>query len=174
MLKAIKFKLILTKIFSNIPHKKVLYIVHYNKHLQKGINISIDSYINNANKIKLEIILDQKTKNKDKKFININSKKEEPFYHIYFDERKEEIKKNYIRNEKVSKIKIVIDFDIKSIEHLFDYCYYIKDIKFIRFLRTDLKSYKSMFELCTGLINLDISLLKTDNVENMNSMFSCC
>ena len=58
MLKAIKSKLILTKIFSNIPHKKVLNIVHYNKHLQKGINISIDSFIKNYNKIIIEIILD--------------------------------------------------------------------------------------------------------------------
>ena len=49
MLKTIKSKLILSKIFSNILHKRVLNIVHYNKHLQKGINLPIGSYIKNFN-----------------------------------------------------------------------------------------------------------------------------
>ena len=48
-------------------------------------------------------------KNKYDKFINID-KENEMYYHIYFNNNKEEIKKNYLNeNENVEKIKIVID-----------------------------------------------------------------
>ena len=46
--------------------------------------------------------------NKFGKFINMNEN--EKYYHIYFNDNEEEIKRNYLKkNEKVAKIKILID-----------------------------------------------------------------
>ena len=44
-------------------------------------------------------------------FINIG-KECEKYYHIYFNDNEEEIKRNYIKeNDKVRKIKIILDSD---------------------------------------------------------------
>ena len=41
-------------------------------------------------------------------------------YHIYFDNSKEEIKRNYLKkNEEVKIINIKIDYQIKSLKKLF-------------------------------------------------------
>ena len=53
------------------------------------------------------------------KFININ-KENEKYYHIYFDNNKEEIKRNYLNeNEQIKLIKIIIDYQVKSFKKLF-------------------------------------------------------
>ena len=39
------------------------------------------------------------------------------YYHIYFNNDKKEVKRNFLnKNENVEKIKIIIDFQIKSFE----------------------------------------------------------
>ena len=49
--------------------------------------------------------------------MNENDKK---YYHIYFNGNKEEIKRNYLNeNENVSKLKIIIDYQVKSFKKLF-------------------------------------------------------
>ena len=62
------------------------------------------------------------------KFINI-SKRNENYCHIYFNNNKEEIKRNYLnKNDNAEKLKIIIDNQIKSFEGLFQYC---KNIEYI-------------------------------------------
>ena len=74
----------------------------------------------------------------------------------------------------MTKIKILIDIEVKSIAFLFYKCLCIKEIKFIIFDRTDFTDYQHMFYSCINLINLDISKLKTNNVTTMTSMFDSC
>ena len=53
------------------------------------------------------------------------------YYHIYFDNSNEEIKKSYLNdNEKVNTIKIIIDHQVKSFKKLFFYCENIYSIFF--------------------------------------------
>ena len=61
--------------------------------------------------------------NKYGRFITIK-KEDEKYYHIYFNENKEEeIKSTKLKkNEKVSKINIIIDYQIKSFYQLFYDC----------------------------------------------------
>ena len=178
MLKKIKSIFILKKLFIFITKFKYLKLINYNKALQKKLNISIDSYIKYYYQIEIELIPDQDYLDKGSKqnrFIYILNQKHKSFYHIYFDERKEEIKRTYIkRNEKLSKISILIDMEVKTISYLFQECRCLKEIKFIKFRRTDFTDFKCMFDSCENLINLDISKLKTDNVRNMTSMFGGC
>jgi hypothetical protein len=45
------------------------------------------------------------------------------YYHIYFDKNKGEINRNYLKiNEQIKKIKIIIDYQVKSFEELFYLC----------------------------------------------------
>ena len=67
-------------------------------------------YIKYSNQIEIEIKMTSNLmlSNIDSinRFINV-SEKYKPYYHIYFDEGKEEKKRNFItKNEQVSKIKV--------------------------------------------------------------------
>ena len=62
------------------------------------------------------------------KYINIETKYK-PYIHTYFNDANEEIKRNYIKeNEKVSKIKIIIESKVKSLSRLFEECSSIQKI----------------------------------------------
>ena len=165
MLDNIKSSYILKTIIRNLLKSRYLNLITHNKNLQKKLNITLENYIKYYYQIEIEIITD-----KDK-----IGKENIPFYHIYFNDGNKEIKRNYFTiNEKVSKIKVLIDMDVKSIEGLFEECYCIKEVKFINFNRTDFKNYKSMFYYCLNLKYLDIKILKTNNIENMENMFDSC
>ena len=85
--------------------KKSLLIVKYNKELQNRLNIATKDYKEYC-QIEIELKL---VNNKYNKFINI-SEKDEEYYHIYFNNLKEEIKRNYLKEkEKVNTIKKIID-----------------------------------------------------------------
>ena len=95
----------LRKLFDILKKDKSLKIIKYNKQLQKRLNININDYMQ-CSKIEIELKI---ANNKYGEFINI-PKKEKEYYHIYFDNSKEEIKRNYLeKNEKVKMIKIIID-----------------------------------------------------------------
>ena len=170
---------ILKQIIKFIQKKKYLEIIVHNKNLQKKLNISIDTYIKLYNQIEIEIIPDISELDEDdvtNKFILINSECDKPFFHIYFDESHEEVKRNYLNKEdKISKIKVLIDMEVKSLKYLF-YCSSAKEIKFIKYNRNDSSDtdYSYMFSGCKNLINLDISKIKTNNVKNMSYMFYNC
>ena len=132
----IKSRYILLKIYDNMTKKKKLEIVKYNKRIQNRINLSVKNYKEYSEtftQIEIEII---PTKDKYGKFIHIN-KNDRLYYHIYFNDNKEEIKNKYsIREEdKVRKIKIIIDYQVKSFKELFCDCECIEFINFKKFNR---------------------------------------
>ena len=112
----IKSDIILKKVFNYINQTTKLKLIKKNKKFQNKLNINIQNY-KEYNDIIIEIIPYEK---KFDKFINIINKEDEKYYHIYFNDDKEEINRNSLNKEdKVSKIKIIIDYQIKSLAYLF-------------------------------------------------------
>ena len=123
-----------------MAQKKKLLIVKYNKKIQNRINLSVKDYKEYSETftpIEIEII---PAKDKYGKFININ-KNVELYYHIYFNDNKEEIKNKYfiLEEDKVTKIKIIIDYQVKSFKGLFYDCKCIESINFKKFYRNNVK-----------------------------------
>ena len=127
--KKIKSDYFLRKLFYNLLKKKSLDIIKYNNNIKERMNISIKDYKEYSeiySTIEIEI---KPVNNKYGKFINMNEN--EIYYHIYFNDNKEEIKRNYFnKNDNVSKIKIIIDYQVKSFYELFKSCEYIEYIFF--------------------------------------------
>ena len=110
-LKNIKSDFIFKKICGYIAKNISLKIMKYNKKLQKRLNTSIDDYVEYLS-IVIELKLDD---NKYGTFINISDQEKE-YFHIYFDNSNEEIKRNYLeQNEQVKTIKIIINYKVSSI-----------------------------------------------------------
>ena len=171
LLLKVKSKYILRQIFDNIQYKKKLEIVRYNKNIKEKLDLKLNDYIIEYSKIEIEIELDIIPVlfrfSTYYKFINILNKKNESFYHIYFNDQKEEAKTNRIERwevgegeSKINKIRIILDYKIKSLYQLFKNCKCIKKIKFTKFNRDDIKNFSQMFEQCELLEELDISKLK--------------
>ena len=83
----------LQKLFNILLKNKSLYIIKYNKKIMKRMNININDYKEFSEKyssIEIEI---KPADNKYGKFINFE-KENEKYYHIYFNDNKEEIKRN--------------------------------------------------------------------------------
>ena len=111
--------------------KKKLEIVRCNKRIQNRLNLSIKDYKKYYEEIEIEII---PAKDKYGRFINIQEN-DKLYYHIYFNDNKKEMKNKYfIREEdKVARIKIIIDYQVKSFKELFYKCYCIESINFKKF-----------------------------------------
>ena len=173
-LKKLKSDFFLRKFFEYVPNKKSLEIMKYNRNIQKRMNINIKNYKDYSEKyssIEIEII---PIKNKYGEFIKIVEKEDEKYYHIYFNNSKKEIKKTTIkRKDKVAKIKIIIDYQVKSFEKLFSDCFCIESINFKKFYRNNINNMSEMFEYCL-LKELNLSNFSTNNVTNMKAMFCCC
>ena len=133
----IKSRYILSKIYNNLEIKKKLNIVRYNKKMQNRLNINFKDYKEFYN-IDIEIITCDK---KYGRFININEK--DIYYHIYFNDNEKEIKNRYSigKKDKVTKIKIRIDYQVKSFEKLFFNCICIKSINFKKFYRDNIECF---------------------------------
>ena len=136
----INSKYILSKIYDNMTKKKKLQIVKYNKKVQNRINLSFKDYKEYSETftpIEIEII---PTKGKYGKFININEN-DKLYYHIYFNDNNEEIKNKYSikKTFKDTKIKIIIDYQVKSFNYLFWCCKCIESINFKKFNRNNVK-----------------------------------
>ena len=88
----IKTDYFLEKVFNNLEKKKSLNLVKYNKNIKNRINININNYKEYSEKyssIEIEI---KPVNNKYGKFVNIR-KDDEKYFHIYFNNNKEEIKR---------------------------------------------------------------------------------
>ena len=121
--------------------------------------------------IEIEIKL---VNNKYGKFINIKEE-DKKYYHIYFNNNKEEIKRNYIKeNEQIKIIRIKIDYQVKSFENLFYFCECIESIYFKKFYRNNINNMKGMFSGCSSLKELNLNNFNTNNVTDMNNMFYGC
>ena len=135
---SIKSRYILSKIYDIMTQKKKLEIVRWNKKIQNRLNLDIKDYKEYSeafSSIEIEII---PTKDKYGGFINIYEN-DKLYYHIYFNDNKEEIKNKYRINkkDKVTKIKIIIDYQVKSFKGLFYWCECIKSINFKKFYRNN-------------------------------------
>ena len=85
--KNLKCDYFLQKLLNNLLKKKSLYIIKYNKNIQKRINISIKDYKEYSEKYS-SIEIELKPANyKYGQFININEE-DEIYYHIYFNNKK--------------------------------------------------------------------------------------
>ena len=128
--KNLKNDYFLRKLFNYLLKNKSLDIIKYNNNLKNRINISIKDYKEYSeiySPIEIEI---KPVNNNYGKFINID-KENEIYYHIYFNNEREEIKRNYLYdNENIEKIKIIIDYQIKSFKKLFQNCECIEYIYF--------------------------------------------
>ena len=168
----IKSKYILKKIFNNLHKSKSFTIIKYNKTVQNKLNISLNDYKIYYNEIEIEIV---PAKNEFKNFINIQNKEEEIYFHIYFNDSKEEIKRIYLKeNEEVKTIRILIDYNINSFKGLFVNCRCIESIYFKSFYRNNINDMSQMFEGCSSLKKVNLSKFNTENTINMNNMFSRC
>ncbi len=167
ILKKIRSKYIAIKIFNNLQQNKLLDLIHYNKHYQKLMKIKLKDYKNEFSKIEIEIIPKENTYGK---FINFSKN-----IQIYFNDNKKEIEKRKItKDDKVTKIKIIINHNIKSLSDLFSRCKCIKKINFIKFNRDDINDMSWMFCRCISLEEINLSNFNTTNVTNMAGMFSYC
>ena len=110
LFKNLKNDYFLKIIFNNLMKKKTLNIIKYNKNIKDRMNINIKDYkeyLELYSSIELEI---KPVKDEYDRFINIDEENK-MYYHIYFDDNKEEIKRNYLKeNEKIKTIKIIIDY----------------------------------------------------------------
>ena len=109
----INSKYILSHLMANLSQRKLLQMVNYNKKLQNQINIGLNNY-KEYSQIEIEIkVIPIKAEPKKKfiydgKYDPFNPFKNDKYYkcsnakehyHIYFDDNKEEIKKNYYIKE---------------------------------------------------------------------------
>ena len=154
---------------------KSLEIMKYNKSLQKRFNLNINDYKEyyqlyySPIEIELKIL-----ENIYDEFINIPLEDTE-YYHIYFDNSNEEIKRNFLEeNEKVQKIKIIINYHVKLLKGLFSNCLFISSISFKKFSRININDMSYMFYKYLSLKELNISNFNTNNVTDMSYMFGRC
>ena len=150
ILKKIRCKYILSQIFNNINQVTKLKIINYNKNLMNTLGIKIKDYINTYSNIEIEIIPKE---NLFGRFIYLPNKKTASNYCIYFDDKKVDLIKKQINPDyQVKKIKVVINYKIRSLYQLFLNCRCVKKISFTKFNRNDIINMKYMFYGCTSLI----------------------
>ena len=170
----IKSKYIIKNIFTKIQRQKTLDIVKYNKNIKNKLNINTNDYKEYSEKYSTIVIELKPIPNKSGNFINIK-KGEEKYYHIYFNNSNEEIKRNYIiENEQVKIIKIVIDYQIISFEQLFANISCIEYLNFKKFYRNNINNMSLMFFGCSSLVELTLDNFNTNSVTNMSYMFYGC
>ena len=174
-LQKLKSDYFIQKFFEYIQKRRTLKTIRYNKSIQKRINLNINHYKEYSEKyssIEIEI---KPMENKYGDFININ-KEDEEYYHIYYhDNKKEQIKSTSLNeNDKVSKIKILIDYQVESFCRLFCDCYCVESICFKIFYRNNATDMSGIFCGCSSLKELNLNNFNTNNVTYMNGMFSKC
>ena len=170
----IKSKYIIKKIFLYFKKDKMLKITKYNKSLLKSLNITINDYKEYSETYSSIVIELIPAKSKFGAFINID-KYESEYYHMYFNDDKKEIKRNFIlESDKTPKIRIIIDYQAKSLIELFCDCDCIETICFKQYSRNNITDMSSMFKNCTSLKEIDFLNINTTNVKYMSQMFYEC
>ena len=149
LMKNIKSKYILKQILGLLPKGKLLQIFKYNKEIRNKIGLNIidyKEYMDLFSPIELEII---PLKNKLDKIINISKEEDELYYHLFFNHNKTEINRNnYDKNIKVKNIKIKIDYQVNSLNNLFEDCESIKLLYFKKFYMKNINDLIFMFIDC--------------------------
>jgi len=163
------------KFFGYMLKRKSLETIKYNKSIQKRINININhykAYSEEYSSIELDII---PMKGECGKFINIEEENKK-YFHIYFnDNKKKEIENTSLNiDDNISKISVIIDYQIKSFSGLFFNCKCIESIEFKKFYRNNVTDMSEMFYGCSSLKELNLNNFNTNNVTNMSFMFFRC
>ena len=174
--KNLKIDYTLKTIFKILIREKCMEIIKYNKYNQQRLNISINDYKKYSefySSIEIEIIT-YKERDLNYKIINYKDK-DKIYYHIYFDNNKEETIGEYLsKEEKIEKIKIIIDYPVESLSKLFSGCAYIESINFKKFSRNNITNMSKMFLKCFSIKELNFNNINTSNVTDMSNMFSYC
>ena len=170
ILKKVKSKYIIMKIFENLKQNRLLDIIHYNKNYQKLMNKKIFDYQKAFSKIVIEVIPKE---NVYGMFINsIYCKSIKSNVEIYFNDDKKEIKRKFItKKDNVKKIRIIINHKIRTLFRFFSHCECIKKISFIKFNKDDIGNMSYMFKGCSNLEEINFDKFNTNNVYSMDSMF---
>ena len=169
----IRSRYIIKQIFDNIIERRYLSIVKYNKKHQNILNLSIKNY-KIYNQIEIELI---PISNYEKGDIFINRDNEDnDFIHIYINNNKTKEYKycTFEYKSKISKIRILIDNEIKSFKGLCKDCECLKELNIVKCNRKNIIDMSEMFCGCTNLEKLNLLNLKTDKVTDMSYMFSGC
>ena len=172
-LRKLKSDYFIQKFFGYMSERKSLETIRYNKSIQKRMNININHY-KTYSETKTSIEFDIIPLNGEYgEFINIEEE-DEKYFHIYFnDNKKNEITSLNI-DDNVSKISIIIDYQIKSFSRLFAYRKCIESIKFKKFYRNNVTDMSGMFYECSSLKELNLNNFNTNNVTIMCAMFYKC
>ena len=197
ILENIRNDYILKKIFNFLPENKLLNIIRYNKYFQNRIKKDINSF-RECSKIEIEVTI--KLKEEREFIINILNEKDKVNYHIFLNDDKEEIKRNYItKNDNVEKAKIIIEPEVNSFAELFKNCCIntinlnkcfrniisdmnsmfcdcasLEEVNFNKFNAKNVTDMSNMFHSCNVLKTVKFCKLNANNVTNMNYMFNCC
>ena len=170
----IKSKYILKKICNYITEIKLLKIIKINKSIQNLLNKELDDYKKNA-KIIINIVPHANknfSQKKWRKFINISDEK---YFKIYFNDSPQSTKIDKIEgNGIINQIKIELNNNIKSLDHLFTDCLNIDKITFTRFSIRDITNMNKMFSMCFSLQEINFVHFETEFVTNMQGMFFGC
>ena len=159
-LRNVKSHYIIQKLFEYMTERKSLETIRYNKSIQKRIDININHYkafSETKTSIELDII---PMKDEYGEFINIKEE-DKKYFHIYFNDNKnkEIIINSLCKDDNVSKISIIIDYQIKSFYKLFNNCKCIESIKFKKFYRNNVTNMRDMFSGCSSLKELNLNNL---------------
>ena len=174
-LKNIKNINILKKVLNHLEKIKLFLIINYNKYFQKKLNIKFNEYKEYSeiySNIEIEIIPVQ---NKNGKFINYLTKEDKKYIKIYFNTNTKAIKRNYLTmNDKITKIKILLDHHIKTFNNLFSRCESIESFNFKKFSSNNIDDMSHMFFRCSSLKKIDLSNYRNENATYMSYMFYGC
>lgn len=174
-IESIKSDYFLEKVYSRIPKNKCLGIVRFSKKMQKRLGLTIKDYKEYSETLTPIWIELTPVTGKYGQFINIENDEEKQYYHIFFNDSQEEVKKYEIKEEdKVKIIKIVIDPPIKSFKSLFLWCECIEAVSFKKFNRTNIDNMSNLFFKCSSLKDFNYSRFNTENVTDMEYMFYRC
>ena len=167
----VKSQHILQKIFDNLNPVKLLKIIKYNNNLHNLLKKDINDYKKSANII-IEVIPFQRYQIQFDGKININC--DENYRHIYFNDRPEEIKRNYFtKDEHVKKIKIVFDYRLQSLNGIFSSWKDIEVVNFIKFNRTNINTLNSLFD-DSFIEEINFFDFPESGVTEMKGLFSGC
>ena len=179
VLENIKSDFFLRIIFDNLARNKKLGIIKINKKLQQRMNITINDfkeYLEKYSPIEIEII---PAINKYGKFFNCENE-DEDYYHAYActidddDDDYIEIYHSLDKEHTIKKIKLIIDYQVKSLEDLFRECECIESVNFKKFYRNNIINMSRMFYKCFSLKEVIFTSCNTSRVKDMKSMFSYC
>ena len=174
-LEMIRSKYILKNIFNYLKRNIFLQIIKKSKKEQNRFNISIKDYQEFPILYSDIIIEITPAENKYGRFINFVNNSDKKYISIYFGNSYRKIKRDKLNeNEKVEKIKIIINYKVKSLNNLFGGCKCIEAINFKRFYRNNISNMSSMFSGCSSLKKIELNHFNTLNVTNMSNMFFDC